>query len=50
MSDNNYTAKFGVDASELKKELSLINANLKNLKAQVKLNAVSRFCILQILP
>ena len=41
MSDNNYTAKFGVDASELKKELSLINANLKNLKAQVKLNAVS---------
>ncbi len=41
MSVNNYTAKFGFDASEIKKELSLINANLKNLKAQVKLNTVS---------
>lgn len=41
MSENNYTAKFGIDVSEFKKELSQINANLKNLKEQVKLNALS---------
>ncbi len=41
MDKQNYTAKFGIDASEFKRELSLINSNLKNLAAQVKLNAIS---------
>lgn len=41
MADKNYTNKLGIDVSEFKRAMSEVNANLKNLRSQIKYNTIA---------